>query len=479
MNFGEDPKLMGRKEKRGKRKRGKKESYVSYDEPQLNWYKIQAFVVTATVVFIALAMIFFFFFLYSDSPTIVEIKGYAGEMARTTRTINNFTRAVERSMPEVDMNDVFNRTFPKSNEEMANITQRAVRAGSDILALISDMKESQVIKVVSSLGDSIYKILSRPNFNQFLDTIESGLPFVFDALKSDEVKSLIKAFEKMTNKFEKLLTEDRVDKVIDALDNADVKNLLSHSSEFIKEATKTVKSANIILDKVAYVVEHDSQFITPVVHTVSDVTEFIKERVKEEDLDHAIHFIKNIKWHDILKEVKSYYVILERIRDSQGTSNVSIVDIGKNLTQELSSLAKHLDNSGIFGELSESLKKVNGAIDKEELHDGYVEIMKSLKQVNEIVEEAGETHLIGDFVSLVERFERMERIIETVFTPLERGMDLYNEEQQREREEDKRVERKDIHEKSKSQTSTTRRNPSSTTFRSQSYNDILSSHKKN
>ena len=54
-----------------------------------------------------------------------------------------------------------------------------------------------------------------------------------------------------------------------------------------------------------------------------------------------------------------------------------------------------------------------------------------MKKMNDVLHDLGEHHMLGDLVSMVERFERMEKIVETIFTPLEKGMDLYNEEQQR------------------------------------------------
>lgn len=410
------------------RKRG---GHASLDPPTINWEKVQAVITTVSVLILVVGLLLGIFFLYSDSPAVKQIEIYAGDMSRMVRTVQNATDFVEKSMPPVNMTKALKEAWPQTDEEVKNVTMRGKRVASDLAYLVGDLKESGVIKTIAELSDTIAKILLRPNFDNILDSLETGIPLIFDTLEKEDTKAFIHVVQITLNKIGQLLTEDRVDKVINALDDADVKNLISHASSFIQESTKTARSFNKILDKVAYIADHEKEVVRPIVHKIEHVSHFVDKHINEQMIDDAIYKFKSFDWNSVWKEIKSYRVLLEGIRDHTSNTNTSLVDVGKNLTIEITTLVKQIRESGFIQSSASGLNKIESALTKEEIHDGYVELVSSLNKVNDVLQDLGQHHLMSDFVSLVERFERMEKIVETIFTPLERGMDLYNEEQQK------------------------------------------------
>jgi len=416
----------------GGKKQRSKGTHVSFDPPTVDWQKVQSIIVTLCVLFLVAAFLLFAFFLYSDSPTMHKFTIYGDDVSRVARVARNLTVFMQRSAPPINYTEAVRSMWPQSDEEARNVTMRGKRAVSDLAYLVNDLKETGIVKTIAELSHTISEILLRPNFGNILDSLEAGVPMIFDTLKKDEAKEFLHVFQAILEKIGELLTEERVDKVINVLDDADVKNLLSHTSSFIQESTKIAKSINKVLDKVSYVVEHEDEYITPVFHNLRHVFSFIEQRINEKMLDDTIHKIQSVDWTGVWKEVKSYYVILEGIRDH--SNDTSIVNVAKNLTSEITSLIKQIEDSGLIQSSASGISKMESALSKEEIHEGYVQLVASMKKTNDILQDLGQHHVMADFVSLVERFERMEKIVETIFTPLERGMDLYNHEQQREEE---------------------------------------------
>lgn len=418
-------KLLGRKKKKKPTKK-----FIAFDTPTIDWQKLSSIITTLSVLFLVAAFLLSTFFLYSDSPTVKKIEGYTGDMARMTRTVTNLTDFVTKSMPSINMTTAMQSAWPQTDEEMSNVTLRGKRVVSDLASLIGDFTETKVIKTIAELSNSITAILLRPNFGKVLDSLEVGVPMIFDTLKEHSTKAFLHVLQTTLNKVGLLLTEERVDKVINALDDSDVKELVSHASSLIQESTKTMKSFNIILGKVAFIVDREEEYIRPVVQTVQHVHKFVSDRVNDEMVDQFLHNIQSVDWNRITRDMQIFYAKLETMIESK-PGDVSLVQIGKNLTIEITALVKQLQVSGLIDSSAETIKKLESALSKEEIHEGYVEVVSSMKKVNEMLHDLGEHHMLADFVSLVERFERLEKIVETIFTPLERGMDLYNEEQER------------------------------------------------
>ncbi len=421
---------MGHLRRRKVRKNGRgKETQISFDKPTINWEKLQAIVTTCCVLFLVVAFLTSTFFIYSDSPTVKLLAGYTGDMARMSRRVENVSDAIFNSTQNVDMGEAFRNVLPQTNEEAKNLTIRGKRVVSDLALMIGDIKESNIIKTISEFANSISEILLRPNFGKILDTLEVGMPLVFDVLNKTETKAFINVLKGTMNKIQQLMTEERVDKVINALDDADVKNLLSHTSSFVQQATKTAEYTNQILNKVAFVVDHEEEYIRPIIHTVQHISSFISARVNEEEIDKVINVIKSLDWNGILRDLKTYYQIFDNW--SKHNSDISLVEIGKNLTMEVSALIRQIESSKLVSSTADGINKLESSLSKSEIHDGYIEFVNSLKKFNAVLHDAESHDVMADFISIVQRFERMEKIVEAVFTPLEHGMDLYNEEQRK------------------------------------------------
>lgn len=428
LDFDEDGEM--KYDKRG-RKRKSSRVYASYDRPSIPWQKVQAVINTVGMMFIVLAFLLIAFFIYSDSPTVKKIELYTGDMARMTRTVTQGAEYVRNTIPPFNTSDVLKSMWPQTDAEAYNVTERGKRVISDVGYLISDVKESGVIGTVGEIGKNVVNILSRPNFDNLLDSLEVGVPLIFDTLKKDDTKAFIHVLQAILEKAASLLTEERVDKVIDIFDKPDMKNLLVHTAAGVKEYTKVATSLNKILDKAVYIVEHEDEYIIPVIHKVQHVSEFMSERITEESIDNTIATLKTIDWNNVGNKANSVLELLNSLK-GENTEGKSTMDLVKQLIEEATILTREVEQSGLIDTSADALNKLNGALSKNEIHQGYIQGLSTLKKINEGLEELGEHHVMSDLISLVERFERMERIVETVFSPLERGMDLYNEEQARE-----------------------------------------------
>jgi len=414
-----------------RKKRNKKsKDFIAYDSPTIDWQRLQAIITTVSVLFLVAAFLLATFFLYSDSPTVKSMEMYTREFARTSRSVNDFINMTQRGVSNVNMTQAVENIWPQTDEEMSNVTMRGKRVVSDLATLIGDVSESKVIKTIAELSSTISGILLRPNFGKILDSLEAGVPMIFSTLKKNDTKAFMHVLQATLNKVGTLLTEERVDKVINALDDADVKNLVSHASSFIQESSKAMKSVNKVMDKVTFVIDHEDEYVRPVIHTIEHIHKFITDRVDDEMIDDVLEKIKSVEWGRIIHDLEVLYVRIESLM-THNSGGVSLIEVGKNLTMEITALVKQIEDSGIIESSSDGIKKIDSALTSEEIHEGYVELISSMKKVNDVLHDLGKHHMLADFVSLVERFERMEKIVETIFTPLERGMDLYNEEQER------------------------------------------------
>lgn len=342
--------------------------YYSKDPPTIDWIAVQGVVITVSVLFIVLSVLLLTLFVYSNSGTTHMFTGYMGDFARATRTFTNATDRFTKALPAFNLTNIMNKTVPQNDDEWVDVTQRIQRSADDLLVIVADIKEANLIKSVSALAYSIYDMIRRPNFGNILDALETGVPMIMEVAKQPETKEFLGHVSKLIGKFSDILTEDRVDRLLNVMDEDDFKDLLVQGISFIKEGTKATKSANVILEKTIDIVE-----------------------VVEEEYD---------------------AVLIESV---------------KHITIYGSQLVGQVVNASIVISGGEILHKFDDSLRKEEIAIAYTRLVDTVGHLNDIMADMKKNNMVSHTLELYEKMERMEEMMEAVLYPFQRGMTLYKE----------------------------------------------------
>jgi len=408
-------------------KKGKGMRYTNIEPESINWKTVESVFIVVALGLILGALLLGLFFLFSDSPSAKVITNYAAEASTLTRNVNILADHAKRSMDGVNITKTFKQLFPQTDEESFNVTMRLKRTGSDIIQFIDDVQQSGIVKSVAALANTAMQIVMGPNFERVLNSFETGIPLVFETLDKEETKEFLSVSKVLMDRVSQILTEDRADRILTLLEQTDAKEVFSSLVSLAKEGTVAVRSINVILERVDTILDNEEEYIIPVIQRIKHIDRFIMSNINEQEITHTIAKLKKLPWGAIGREIMSYKILLEDFRDYK--SNTSIIDIGKNLTVQIAGLVGDFRKSGIIHTGSVVLTRLNNDITDTQIRDTLVELIKTLHFANNFLGEVKDHNVVEEVLTLIDRVEKMEDIVETIIAPFERGMHLYKEEQ--------------------------------------------------
>ncbi len=238
---------------------------------------IQSVAAWATVIFQATLVItvLVLIVIYTEHQDKVHVlEDSVKSLSRSAERAINYTEAMRRAMPPINMTRVAQKAIAQDEETWINATVSAKRSIRSMGNLIQRMDENHAIERYTKLASTITEILASPKVARHVEVYSDDIIWLLDALKSKSAEEAFYVIKKSVREISEAVKSPETREMVNRFMNSDETTaLIQESKRLVSDVRQTVRLSNDVIQQAR---DHH------VVRRTSD----LMQQVKDEHLLH-------------------------------------------------------------------------------------------------------------------------------------------------------------------------------------------------